>query len=209
MNHVVLLGDSIFDNASYVPGKPPVIEQLRSLLAGEWKATLLAIDGHVTMSVINQTVRLPQDASHLVVSCGGNDALGHANMLADSARSVAEVLQRFANVRLEFQSDYRSMLAHVLSFGLPTAVCTVYDTVPGYDLAAMAALSMFNEIILREAFSVNVPVLDLRLIFSEPADYSALSPIEPSAVGGEKITQAVCRLLNSHDFSQKCSAVYT
>ena len=30
MNHVVLLGDSIFDNASYVPGKPPVIEQLRT-----------------------------------------------------------------------------------------------------------------------------------------------------------------------------------
>jgi len=29
MNHVVLLGDSIFDNASYVPDGPPVIDQLR------------------------------------------------------------------------------------------------------------------------------------------------------------------------------------
>ena len=26
MSHVVLLGDSIFDNAAYVPGQPPVIE---------------------------------------------------------------------------------------------------------------------------------------------------------------------------------------
>ena len=29
MRHAVLLGDSIFDNLSYVPGKPAVIEQLR------------------------------------------------------------------------------------------------------------------------------------------------------------------------------------
>jgi hypothetical protein len=29
MKHVVLLGDSIFDNTVYVPGKPAVIEQLR------------------------------------------------------------------------------------------------------------------------------------------------------------------------------------
>ena len=28
MGHVVLLGDSIFDNAWYVPNRPPVIEQL-------------------------------------------------------------------------------------------------------------------------------------------------------------------------------------
>ncbi len=29
MNHIVLLGDSIFDNARYVPGGPSVIEHLR------------------------------------------------------------------------------------------------------------------------------------------------------------------------------------
>ena len=48
MKHVVLLGDSIFDNASYVPGQPPVIEQLRSQLPPSWAATLLAVDGDVT-----------------------------------------------------------------------------------------------------------------------------------------------------------------
>ena len=33
MKHIVLLGDSIFDNAAYVGGGPDVIEQLRSTLA--------------------------------------------------------------------------------------------------------------------------------------------------------------------------------
>jgi hypothetical protein len=208
MRHVVLLGDSIFDNAGYVPGKPPVIEQLRSRLAGEWEATLLAVDGHVTVDVIRQTARLPKDASHLVVSCGGNDALGFSNILNEKANSVAEVLQRFAEIRSDFQRNFRNMLTHVLRLGKPTAVCTIYDTVPGYEPWALAALAMFNEIILREAFSVKVPVVDLRLTFTEPADYSALSPIEPSAAGGEKITQAICRLLNNHDYSKKYSAVY-
>ena len=33
MSHVVLLGDSIFDNAAYVPDRPPVIDQVRRRIA--------------------------------------------------------------------------------------------------------------------------------------------------------------------------------
>ena len=43
--HVILLGDSIFDNAAYVPGGPAVIEHLRRGLPEGWKATLLGVDG--------------------------------------------------------------------------------------------------------------------------------------------------------------------
>ena len=38
MGHVVLLGDSIFDNGRYVPGEPAVIDQLRSALPKGWTA---------------------------------------------------------------------------------------------------------------------------------------------------------------------------
>ena len=208
MNHLVLLGDSIFDNASYVPGNPPVIEQLRSRLPPHWQATLLAVDGHVTEDVFGQTSRLPEDASHLVISCGGNDALAYGNLLYEPAKSVAEVLQRLTRIRWEFQISYREMLGDVLGLGKPTAVCTVYDTIPGFEPSALTALALFNEIILREAFSTDVPVIDLRLTFTDAADYSVLSPIEPSAAGGEKIVAAICRLLNDHDFSRTYSAVY-
>lgn len=208
MKHVVLLGDSIFDNASYVPGKPPVIEQLRNQLSPSWKATLLAVDGDVTESVLTQTSNLPEDVSHLIISSGGNDALHYSNMLHDPANSVAEVLERFGNVRSEFQNNYKNMLAHVLSFGKPTAVCTVYDSVPGMKPVEITALSFFNEIILREAFLVKVPIIDLRLTLTDSADYSVLSPIEPSAAGGEKITKAIFRLLINHDYKQNYSTVY-
>ena len=45
MGHVVLLGDSIFDNARYVPGGPSVTDHLRRSLPREWQVTLLACDG--------------------------------------------------------------------------------------------------------------------------------------------------------------------
>ena len=54
MNHVVLLGDSIFDNAAYVPGGPAVIEHLRKELPPGWKGTLVARDGAVTDDVPRQ-----------------------------------------------------------------------------------------------------------------------------------------------------------
>jgi hypothetical protein len=70
MGHVVLLGDSIFDNARYVPGRPPVVEQLRRYLPPGWRASLLAVDGHGTADVPSQLARLPADATHLFVSTG-------------------------------------------------------------------------------------------------------------------------------------------
>jgi hypothetical protein len=129
-------------------------------------------------------------------------------MLFEPAQSVTEVLQRFAGVRMDFQSRYRRMLSHVLSLGKPTAVCTIYDTIPGLGSAELTALALFNEIILREAFAAKVPLIDLRLVFSQPEDYSALSPIEPSAGGGEKLTRAICRMLEDHDFSRQGSVIY-
>jgi hypothetical protein len=60
MNHLVLLGDSIFDNAAYVNGGPDVIKHLRSILPRDWQATLLAVDGSVTTDVIDQIAHIPR-----------------------------------------------------------------------------------------------------------------------------------------------------
>ena len=209
MNHAVLLGDSIFDNAAYVPGKPSVIEQLRECLPAGWKATQLAIDGDVTAGVEHQVKRLPDDATHLIISCGGNDALGHLSVLDQSAGSVKEVLDYFTSIRTSFQQTYLQMIQTLKGLNKNLAVCTVYDCVPGYEGGPMTALAMFNEMILREAFNAKIPVIDLRVICNEVADYSEISPIEPSAAGGEKIVQAIFRLLTSHQFESKQSIIYT
>ncbi|HKI34002.1 MAG TPA: SGNH/GDSL hydrolase family protein [Gemmataceae bacterium] len=208
MGHVVLLGDSIFDNARYVPDRPPVIEQLRQALPRGWCATLLAVDGHIAEDVVNQLNDLPADASHLVVSGGGNDALGESSILADAACTVGEALALVHEVRVRFQHSYRAMLRALCAVGKPAVVCTVYDAIPGLGPAEQAALAGFNEVILREAFSASLPVIDLRLVCSHPADYSHVSPIEPSMVGGAKIARVIAEMATTHDFGHRRSAIY-
>jgi hypothetical protein len=206
--HVVLLGDSIFDNESYVPGGPPVIEQLRRRMPKGWRATLLAVDGAVCDSVASQVRRLPDDATHLLVSVGGNDALGQSGLLHDVQRPAGQVLQALAEVQQSFRHDYRGMLRAVLSAGKPAAVCTVYDAVPGLVAEAVTLLSVFNDVIVREAVRERLPVFDLRLICDERADYSNVSPIEPSEQGGMKIVERIVHALPTHDFGKRQSVMY-
>src|SRR5690242_2096599 len=109
MPHVALLGDSIFDNQSYVqPGEPDVIRQLQGRLPADWEATLLAVDGSVTTDIRHQLAHLPTDATHLVISVGGNDALGQLDVLASPANSVAEAIARLAAIQDQFEPTYRS-----------------------------------------------------------------------------------------------------
>lgn len=207
--HIVLLGDSIFDNARYVPGGPSVIEHLRKSLPGGWRATLLAVDGSVAADVARQLDRLPGDATYLVVSAGGNNALEHSGLvLRETADSFAEVLTRLAEVRAEFQREYRAMLQAVLAHGKPLVVCTVYDAIPGLAPAEHTGLCLFNDIILREAFRAGVTVLDLRLLCSDASDYAPSSPIEPSVAGGGKIARAVSRVVTAQDFQVPGSRVF-
>ena len=208
MSHVVLLGDSIFDNASYVPGGPAVVEQVRGKLQRGWRASLLAIDGAVCASVESQVRRLPDDATHLFISVGGNDALRHGGMLDEIDRPAGEVFAALTEMQQTFRHDYRGMLRGVLAAGKPTAVCTVYDAVPGLVSEAVTLLSLFNDVIVREAARERLPVLDLRLICDEPRDYSPVSPIEPSVHGGQKIANAIVYAVTGHDFGRRESVVY-
>jgi len=206
MSHVVLLGDSIFDNARYVPDRPPVVEQVRRGLPAGWKATLVAVDGHTVEDVAAQLPRVPADASHLVVSAGGNDALGAGGLLREPAATVGDALGTLGETLDAFRAEYAAMLRSVLDLARPVVVCTVYDAIPVLGAAERAGLAGFNEVILRSAIAAGVPVIDLRLVCTEEGDYSPLSPIEPSVVGGAKIAGAIVRAVTGHDFAaRRCS----
>jgi hypothetical protein len=208
MPHVVLLGDSIFDNADYVPGRPPVIEQVRAGLPAGWEATLAAVDGDKVADVPAQFAKIPPEATHLVLSVGGNDALGAQGLLGNHAGRVRDALALVAEAAGEFRKAYSAMLRDVLALGEPTAVCMVYDAIPILGDAERAALATFNDVISRAAAGAGIPLIDLRVICNEAADFSPLSPIEPSADRGAKIAGAICRMLAAHDFSDGRATVW-
>ena len=152
---------------------------------------------------------MPSDATHLVVSIGGNDALQEKDLIEEKARSVAEVLDKLAKIKAAFKKDYGAMLDGVAARKLPVAVCTIYEARyddPTARKIAGAGLTIFNDVIMREAFARGVPVIDLRLIFDDDADYA--NDIEPSVKGGAKIARAIATLVTTHDFTRRRSEIY-
>jgi hypothetical protein len=114
--------------------------------------------------VRSQLARIPADATHLVLSVGGNDGLGYSGILGQPARSVAEVLGALGEIGREFEERYRAMLEAVLARGLPTAICTIYN--PSYPDAlrqrvSVAALTFLNDPIVRIAAERGLPLIDL------------------------------------------------
>jgi hypothetical protein len=209
MKHIVLLGDSIFDNAAYVSGGSDVVKQLRSLLPAGWEATLLAVEGSVTTDISTQIPGIPATATHLVVSIGGNDGLSRAELLQHPARSVGDAVDQLAALRTGFQHNYHRMLGALLAVNKPLAVCTVYDprfADPLTQRVTATALNLFNDCILREAIAHRLPVLDLRLVCAEAEDFA--NEIEPGIPGGRKIAAGILNLVSNHDFSCGRTVVY-
>jgi hypothetical protein len=209
MPHIVLLGDSIFDNRSYVGTEPDVISHLRRIIPTDWRATLNAVDGSVVENVGAQMAKIPGDATHLVVSVGGNNALMNADVLQMRASSAAEVLSALAERASSFELQYREILANILRRGLPTAVSTIYyPNFPDSSIQKIAttALTAFNDVIIRQAILAGVPFLDLRLICNETDDYA--NAIEPSGKGGGKIAAKILELVETHNFTNKRTCIY-
>jgi lysophospholipase L1-like esterase len=209
MTHILLLGDSVFDNAPYVAGGADVVTHLRALVPEGWRATLKAVDGSVVSHVSWQLETMPEDATHLIVSAGGNDALTNAGIFGEGAESFAEVLNRLADVAEAFEADYWRMLDALRSTGKPAAVSTIYY--PRIEDArvqriAVAALATFNDVITRAAFEAGLPLIDMRLVCNNAADYA--NPIEPSEAGGAKIASAIIRLVSEHNFGHKRTQVF-
>jgi len=223
--HIVLCGDSIIDNGSYVnQGELDVAGQVQEELPDS-KVTLLAVDGNVTESIEDQMNNLPKDATHIFISIGGNDGYDRMDIFDESANTIGDAMEPLYEMRNEFEIDYNKMLKNVLSYGVPTTLCSIYyprfeksdnDVIRNYlggknnqvpiKKMAMVGLSVYNDIITKEAFQAGLPLIDLRVLCNDDKDFA--NPIEPSVIGGKKIAIAIKEVVSVHDFTKNVSVVY-
>ena len=226
MKHIVLLGDSIFDNSSYVnPGELDVPNQLRSLVGHRSRITNLAVDGHKIRHVKNQLDNLPPSATNLFVSVGGNDGLGHLSIFNSHVSTVGEALRQMYRIGNNFKKRYSEMVDLVLSYNIPTAFCSIYyprfdarslNRVQHYMTAiqngreiqemAMAAETIFNDIITYEVFKRKIPLIDLRVLCDDDEDFA--NPIEPSCIGGMKIARTISLIADTFHINRHQKEVY-
>ncbi|HEV7434196.1 MAG TPA: GDSL-type esterase/lipase family protein [Pseudorhizobium sp.] len=191
MVHVVLIGDSILDNAAYVPRGGDVTSVLMKEF-GDGKVTLLAEDGAVIDGAISQLNSIPDDATLLVISAGGNDALQSIGVLLESVETVTEALEKVRVIRDRFRDRYRTLLNEAERFNRPMAICTIYDAMlPDLQQRRVAnlALGVLNDVITREAAKRGLPLIDLRVMFSKDQHYA--NAIEPSEDGSQLIARAI------------------
>lgn len=191
--HIALLGDSILDNARYVVPGQAVVNHVRQALRPGSACSLVAVDGDTTRNVHAQLQRLPADTTHLVLSVGGNDALAWLPTLNQPAGSVMEALEHLQRIQAEFRQHYEALLEQIRRVNKPTLVLTIYDAVPGLSPALRAALSLFNDVVLRTAMRHPFAIMELRDLLTQPEDYSAASPIEPSEQAGKKLASAISK----------------
>jgi hypothetical protein len=198
MPHIVLLGDSVFDNQSYVPPGRATIDALMEQAPSGWDVTLLAQDGSTIDEIGRQLLHLPSDATHVIVSTGGNDALRDVGILTEQAGTVAEALWKLGQVISRFEHRYVAMLRKVRARTPQALVCTIYNANFGdthLQLITGTALAVFNDVIIRAAWAAACPIIELRTVCDEPEDYA--NQIEPSARGSDKIAAAVLRALRA------------
>ena len=106
-----------------------------------------------------------------------------------------------------FHEDYYELCEELNKLNKRIIVCTIYNSTPTLSPILKTILSVFNDMILATASDFGFDVLDLRKICIDPEDYSAISPIEPSSKGSEKINNGLFGIL-SNEKNEKQSMIY-
>ena len=199
MNRVVLFGDSIIDNKTYVShGEFSVLEHLENI--SNYEYIQVAYDGHTTFDVQNKQLHLStiEKPSHIVLSVGGNDLLQNLSYLSNGPISnVNEAVTGIQQHIFEpLEQRFETIIEELSSQRANLLICTVYEGDLGRtdefkDVldSSKIMVSSFNDIVYKTAKKYNADVLELREIFITSDDYA--NPIEPSHIGGEKLAKAI------------------
>ena len=199
MNRVVLFGDSIIDNKTYVShGEFSVLEHLENI--SNYEYIQVAYDGHTTFDVQNKQLHLStiEKPSHIVLSVGGNDLLQNLPYL--SKGPVSNVNEAVSGIQQHIfeplEQRFETIIEELSSQRANLLICTVYEGDLGRtdefkDVldSSKIMVSSFNDIVYKTAKKYNADVLELREIFITSDDYA--NPIEPSHIGGEKLAKSI------------------
>ena len=220
---IILLGDSIIDNRSYVlDGELDVTNHLKKLYAGQPDVSITnnAVDGDTMYDLERNYLDEEelQNASHTIVSIGGND-LHHNISFLQTTSELSEVMGKDARIGKwgarelnptrnkvfeetyfeiikPFTKQYGTIVANLSNHRAKLLLCTVYegdlvdsDEFSDVNNSSKTMVSVFNDIVYRTANKYDADVLELREIFVSSEDYA--NPIEPSHIGGGKLAKAI------------------
>jgi len=196
--HIVLMGDSILDNAHYLDEQDSVEEILKDTIPNA-HITLLAVDGALTSDIHRQLESIPEKPTSVFLSCGSGEFCDETNDLNEidftSMESVQEFMadkEKFAVqrhktkiARSKFRASYASLIDKIAEKCNNIAVFGIYKNVAANKDTPIRSFGLVNEVIMEESARRNIPVINLGALLHKPEDFSTASPIRPSACGGQ------------------------
>lgn len=186
VRHAVLLGDAL-ENIDLGPQEPE--QALVPRPRNPWKLTIVPPEQVLRPGPVRA---VPADATHIAIGLDGGWAVEASGLLRREAHSIREALDTLAAAADEFEAIFSCLVTAALETGLPTAVCTLVPArfpEPTQQRVAGTALAIFNERIERRAFIARLPIVDLRLVCDEDADYASETLL--SRAGARKVANVV------------------
>jgi lysophospholipase L1-like esterase len=178
---VILMGDSVLNNANYVPAGKSVYDSLKSKLS---KVINLAKDGATISDLYGQLDKIPVDLNntntYIFISAGGNDILNKRTEL-----STTEI-RRLFDLYMEFLKALRTKLGsakiNLLNLYLPVN--------PRYQ-SYKTSIDQWNQLLQASSNKVGemYNVVDLYGLLKTPEDF--VYDIEPSESASDKIAYLI------------------
>jgi lysophospholipase L1-like esterase len=178
---VILMGDSVLNNANYVPAGKSVYDSLKTKLS---KVINLAKDGATISDLYGQLDKIPVDLNntntYIFISAGGNDILNKRTELSSTE------LRRLFDSYIEFLKALRTKLGsvkiNILNLYLPAN--------PRYQ-TYKTSIEQWNQLIQSSSNKVGemYNVVDLHALLTIPDDF--VYDIEPSESASDKIAYLI------------------
>jgi hypothetical protein len=203
IRHAVLLGDALQNiDLGLGDAERALVPQPRN----PWKLTVLRAEDVLQKRHVRA---FPEDATHIAISIAGGWAIESSGLLRGQAQSIHEALDTLAAAADEFDGAFAGLVAAALETGLPTVVCTLVPSrfsEPSQQRVAGTALAIFNDRVVRRAFGARLPIVDLRMVCDEEADYASESLL--SHTGVRKVANVLRSALYDISRSVERSRVY-
>ena len=206
--HIVLLGDSILDNENYIIDGPCVTDQFRNKcnkLNLKYKVTNCAVDGATTYDLLedHSIQNIPNNATYIVLSIGGNDGLISLNEFSDVRNWLPwNFIRLIYKAKHAFIGQYNKILNTIKDIhpnckiiGM-TIYYPVFDESVLLQLIANLGVNILSNVILHTCNKHNIPVIDLRKVFDKRQDYA--NSIEPGIPGGDKIVNNSLNIIHNY-----------
>ena len=181
LSNIVLLGDSVFKNNSYVPSNKSIEYLLKENVT--IPSLVLAEDGAIIYDLMNQYNTMPKElntpTTRLYISVGGNDLLA--------------VYENISTNTMDPLNSVWNLYSDTIQTLIKSTQCTIvltdiyFVTDPEYNKYT-PIVEQWNANLYEFAATYKLAVFKISDLLTKPSDFT--NSIEPSATGSVKIVNS-------------------